>query len=136
MPKALKNDLATLVRVSRKQLQRAEALGQSLDARRQEELDTLGEAGVKRPWFPDEEWRKDFKNVNETLAQAGQSLIRGIEGNKKNLGSVPTEQLEAQFKSELLRAAGSFTPEEWAVLDKVRMQSALGIPAPTKGKKS
>lgn len=127
MPKALKNDLATLVRVSRQQLKLAEMLGDSLRARRNKETEDGKE------WEPDDEWRKDFKNVNETLAQAGQSLIRGLEGNKKNLTSVPTEQLEAQLKAELLRAAADLTPEEWAILDKARMQMALG--GNTKGSK-
>ena len=124
--KALKNDMATLVRVSRKQLARAEVLGMALDIRQEKESKTLGDA----PWSPDEDWRKDFKSVNETLATAGQSLIRGLEGNKKNLSNVPTEQLEAQFKAELEKAAAMFSPEEWARLDKIRMDAIIG-----KGKK-
>lgn len=127
--------MATLVRVSRHQLKRAEALGQALDKRREKEAAVQEENG--QAWMPDEEWRKDFRSVNETLAQAGQSLIRGLEGNKKNLTSVPTEQLEAQFKAEVLKAAGSFTTDEWATLDKIRMQQALGGgPVSTKGKKA
>lgn len=38
--------------------------------------------------------------------------------------SVPTEQLEAQLKHEFLRAAHTFSPEEWAMLDRVRAEQA------------
>jgi hypothetical protein len=38
--------------------------------------------------------------------------------------SVPTEVLEAQLREEFLRAAHTFTPEEWAMLDRVRTEQA------------
>ena len=136
MPKALKNDLATLARASRKQLVRAEQLGSSLDQRREyaikRRVDMNGPGEEDLPWIPDEEWRKDFNNVNATIAQAGQSLIRALEGNKNNLGGVPTDQLEAQFKSEMIRAASNLSPEDWAILDKVRMGQVLAPPQPEK----
>lgn len=132
--------MKALERASRKQLQRAERLGESLDARiefenaRRAHIVDKDPEAARMPWVPDEEWRKDFNNVNTTIAQAGQSLIRALEGNKKNLAGVPTEQLEAQFKAELARAAANMTPEEWAVLDKIRMQQALA-PTPAKDPK-
>jgi hypothetical protein len=43
------------------------------------------------------------------------------------LESLQTEQLEAQLKHEFLRAAHAVTPDEWAMLDRVRAeQSAAG----------
>lgn len=137
MPRRPKNDLHTLARAARQQIVRAEQLGESLDKRR-EHLTKEGEI-IGIAWSPDEEWRKDFNSVNATIAQAGQALMRALEGNKKDLGGVPMEQLESQFKAEMIRAAGSMTPEEWAAMDKIRMQSALaqalGKPEDKKKKK-
>jgi len=76
-------------------------------------------------WVPDDTWRADFNQVTQATVQAGNALHRALEGNAKKLGGMSTEQLEAQFKAELLRAAAHFTAEDWARLDQVRMKQVI-----------
>lgn len=116
VPRAPKNDLAGLARTARAQLRRAELLGQSLDER-------LKAARENHPgWQPDEEWRKDFNQVTQTIAQSGQALQRALEANEKKLAGMTVEQLEAQLRAELARIAPHLTAEEWAMLDNIRLK--------------
>ncbi len=111
MPKRPKNDLATLARAARQQLIRAERLGHSLDVRMKAKM-TAADG-----WIPDEDWRRDFATVTTTLRDAGASLTKALENNKKDLGGMKTEQLEAQFKAEMMRSAETLSEEDWAYLN-------------------
>lgn len=102
-----KNELANLARTARAQLARAESLGKSLDVRLKVKREVTPE------WTPDEDWRRDFASVTTTIQHAGNSLVRALEGNKKNLGGLSEEQLMAQFNSEIVAAAGQLTDEQW-----------------------
>lgn len=117
MPRRPKNELAALAAASRAHLQRANALGRSLDERMR----------IKRAaaddWTPDEDFRRDFAAITNTLQHAGNSLIRALEGNKKNLGGLTEEQLEAQFNAEIVNSAQSLTDEQWARMCEARAKA-------------
>ena len=70
-------------------------------------------------WVPDEDWRRDFASATNTLQHAGNSLVRALEGNKKDLGGLTEEQLKAQFNAEIVASAAELTDEQWQ-----RMQDA------------
>lgn len=109
-----KNELAALARAARAQIARAEMLGKSLDIRmklKREASDT---------WVPDEDFRRDFASITTTLQHAGNAMIRGHEANKKELGTVTEEQLQAQFNAELVNAAQTMTEDEWNRMLEVR----------------
>lgn len=101
-----KNELAALAGAARAQLRRAEALGRSLDLRMKVKKEASDE------WTPDEDFRRDFASITNTLQHAGNSLIRALEGNKSHLGGLSDAQLEAQFNEEMVRAAGTMTDEQ------------------------
>lgn len=107
MGRRAKNPLADLAATARAQLQRAKALGRSLDER------LKVKQKVAPDWVPDEEWRKDFAAVTNTIQHAGNSLVRGLEGHKKDLGGLTEEQLEAQLNAELVQSAGTLTDDQW-----------------------
>lgn len=112
-----KNELANLARTARDQLRRAESLGKSLDAR----------AKLKRAasdeWTPDEDWRRDFAAVTQTIQHAGNSLVRSLEGNKKSLSGLTEEQLLAQFNAELVAAAPQLTDEQFQRICEARAKA-------------
>ena len=118
MPRRPKNDLATLARASRGQLVRAEKLGHSLDVRLKAKMNAADGFTL------DEDWRRDFAMVTSTIRDAGAALTKALENNKKDLSGCTTEQLEAQWKAEMLRSAEAFTDEDWARMDKVRAEKA------------
>lgn len=97
----------SLAAVARMQLAIAKELGDSLKTRMEIRKKTAPD------WTPDEDWRRDFQSVTTTLQHAGQSLMRALEGQKKNLGTLTEEQLEAQFRSELIKAAHTISDEDW-----------------------
>jgi hypothetical protein len=102
-----KNELANLSRAARAHLARAEALGKSLDERLKIKRE------VSDQWTPDEDWRRDFASVTQTIKYAGSSLMAALEGNKKNLGGLTEDQLQAQFDAELVNSASTLTDEQW-----------------------
>lgn len=106
--------MLALARASRAQLIRAEALGKSLDSR----MKTKRE--LSPDWTPDEDFRRDFAAITNTLQHAGNSLIRSLEGRKKDLGSLTEEQLTAQFQAEIVAAAGTLSDDEWARMCEAR----------------
>lgn len=108
------NELVYLARAARQQLVRAEALGKSLDIRLKAKRDLHPE------WVPDEDWRRDFASVTQALKQAGDSLIRALEGNKKDMGGLTEAQLEAQFNAEIVQSATQLTDEQWAKMCEAR----------------
>lgn len=117
MGRAKKNELANLARTARAHLARAEDLGKSLDER----IKVKKEASEM--WTPDEEWRRDFNNVTTTIQHAGNSLVRALEGNKKNLSGMTEAQLEAQFQSEIIRAAQTLSEEDWQTMCAARAKA-------------
>lgn len=102
-----KNELANLAKTARAQLTLAEELIASLKLRMKQKREVCPE------WVPDEDWRRDFASATNTLQHAGNSLIRALEGNKKNLSGMTDEQLEAQFNAEIVNAAATLTDEQW-----------------------
>lgn len=109
-----KNELAALARASRDQIKRAELLGKSLDARLKKKRDLSDE------WTPDEDFRRDFASITQTLQHAGNAMSRALEDNKKNLGGLTEEQLMAQLKAELVPIVQSLSDEEWNLLCEAR----------------
>jgi hypothetical protein len=110
----------SLARAARAQLVRAEKLGVSLDVRMKEKQE--GHDG----WIPDEDWRRDFGAVTTTLQHAGNSLVRALEGNKKDLGGQTEQQLDAQFQAELVQAAPALTDEQWEKMAAARAKMKKG----------
>lgn len=101
------NPLQALADAARDQLRRARALGRSLDER-------IKVKQAASPEFTmDEDARRDFAAITTTLQHAGNSLIRALEGNKKDLGALSEDQLEAQFRDEIVRAAQAMSDEDW-----------------------
>lgn len=52
------------------------------------------------------------------------SMVRVNDAAIKASQALTNEQLNAQLRAEFVRAAWSFTPEEWATLDEVRAKRA------------
>lgn len=102
-----KNELSGLARAAKAQLVRAEALGKSLDAR------VKLKKNASEEWTPDEDFRRDFAAVTNTLQHAGNAMIRGLEANKKDLGGLTEEQLTAQFQAEIISMAQTVSDEDW-----------------------
>lgn len=116
-----KNELAGLARAGKAQIARAEALGKSLDARLKVKRDASPE------WTPDEDFRRDFAAITNTLQHAGNAMIRGLEANKKDLGGLTEEQLVAQFKAELVSAVQSMPDDEWLQLVDARRKAGRAV---------
>lgn len=114
MGRRAKNPLAALAGASRAQLLRAEALGKSLDERMKMKREAAPD------WTPDEDFRRDFAAITNTLQHAGNSLIRALEGHKKDLGGLTEEQLTAQFNAEIVSSAHQLTDEQWAKMCEAR----------------
>jgi hypothetical protein len=112
-----KNELANLARSSRAQLALAEELIASLKLRMKMKRE------VSPEWVPDEDWRRDFASATNTLQHAGNSLIRALEGNKKNLGGLTEEQLVAQFNAEIVSSAATLTDEQWGRMCEARAKA-------------
>lgn len=121
MPRRPKNELAGLARAAKSQIGRAEALGKSLDTRLKMKRE------VSPEWTPDEDFRRDFAAITNTLQHAGNAMIRGLEANKKDLGGLTEEQLEAQFNAELVAAAASLTDDQWARMKEARAKAGRSL---------
>lgn len=112
-----KNELGALARASRAQIARATELGKSLDVRMKAKKDLSPE------WTPDDDFRRDFAAITNTLQHAGNAMTRALEGNKKNTDGMTEAQLDAQFKAELVRSAQTMTDEEWAIMLEARAKA-------------
>ena len=112
-----KNELAALARAAKAQIARAEALGKSLDNR------IKLKKSVSPEWSPTEDDRRDFAAITNTLQLAGNAMIRGLEANKKDLGGLTEEQLQAQFNAELVNSAQTMSDEEWNRMVEARMKA-------------
>ena len=97
-----------MARAARAQIARATKLGESIDARMKLKMEASPE------WSPDEDFRKDFAAITNTLQHAGNAMTRALEGNKKNTDGLSEEQLQAQFNAEIVRSAPNLSDEEWA----------------------
>lgn len=111
------NPLQALADAARDQLRRARELGRSLDARIKIKQDASPEFTM------DEDARRDFAAITTTLQHAGNSLIRALEGNKKDLGGLTEEQLAAQFNVEISNSAAQLTDEQWQRMCEARAKS-------------
>lgn len=49
-------------------------------------------------------------------------LLREQRERARRAADIPDEQLQATLRREFLRAAHTFTPDEWAMLDRVRAE--------------
>lgn len=117
MGRKSKNELAGLARAAKAQLALAEELGRSLKNRLKIKKTASDE------WTPDEDFRRDFAAVTNTLQHAGNAMIRGLEANKKDLGGLTEEQLEAQYQAELVRNAQTMSDEDWNKMVEARRKA-------------
>lgn len=117
MGRRAKNELASLARAAKAQISRAEALGKSLDNR----IKMKREASPE--WSPTEDDRRDFAAITNTLQHAGNAMIRGLEANKKDLGGLTEEQLQAQFNAELINSAQTMSDEDWQRMCEARAKT-------------
>jgi hypothetical protein len=117
MGRRAKNELGALARAARAQIARATELGKSIDARMKLKMAASPE------WTPDEDFRRDFAAITNTLQHAGNAMTRALEGNKKNTDGLSEAQLEAQFAAEIVRSAQSMTDEEWATMCEARAKA-------------
>lgn len=117
MGRTPKNELASLARAAKAQIARAEALGKSIDSR----MKTKKEASDQ--WTPDEDFRRDFSAITNTLQHAGNAMTRALEGNKKNLGALTEDQLQAQFNAEIINSAQSMSDEDWQRMCEARAKA-------------
>lgn len=74
-------------------------------------------------WTPDEDWRRDFASVTQTLQHAGTAMQRALESNKKDKDGLSEEQLEAQLREELVKSAQTLDDEEWALMCAARAKA-------------
>ena len=116
-----KNELADLARTAKAQLKRADMLGKSLDAR----LKTKVSAAEEFTLTDDD--RRDFASITQTIQHAGNSLVRALEGNKKNLGGLTEEQLTAQFNAEIVASAAALTDDQWARMKEARTKAGRPV---------
>ena len=116
-----KNELSALARAARAQVSRAEALGRSLDNR----IKMKREASPE--WTPNEDDRRDFAAITNTLQHAGNAMIRGLDANKKDLGGLTDEQLTAQFKAEIINSAQTMSDEDWQRMKEARLKAGRTV---------
>lgn len=112
-----KNELGALARASRAQIARATELGKSLDVRMKMKREAAPD------WTPDEDFRRDFAAITNTLQHAGNAMTRALESNKKDKDGLSEEQLQAQFNAEIIRSAQTMTDEEWAAMCAARAKA-------------
>lgn len=112
-----KNELAALARAARAHLARADVLGRSLDARMRIKKEASPE------WTPDEDFRRDFAAITTTLQHAGNALRGALDDNKKSLGGMSEDQLQAQFNAEIVNSAQTLTDEQWARMCEARAKA-------------
>ncbi len=102
------NEFAALAKSANAQLRRAEALGKSLDERLK----------IKRNaadgFTLNDDDRRDFSSITQTIRDCGVALVRALEANKKDLAGLSEAQLTAQFQAELIKAAQEMSAEDWA----------------------
>lgn len=75
-------------------------------------------------WEMPEDFRAKLMEINKFLSETTMGMVRVNDAAAKATAALTLEQLEAQMRAELLRAAWSFTVEEWQLLDEVRAKKA------------
>lgn len=69
----------------------------------------------------DAQLRERVKELDIALARLSRTSRDETKGHEALIGSLDDSQLKAVMRTEFLRAAHTFTEEEWKVLDEVRM---------------
>jgi hypothetical protein len=80
-------------------------------------------------WDMPEETRLKLAEINKFLGETSSGMVRVSDAAIKATQALTLEQLKAQAKAEFIRAAWSFTDEEWAILDDVRARRAQKEPS-------
>ena len=112
------NEYAALAKSANAQLRRAEQLGKSLDER----LKIMRAAADG--FTLNEEFRRDFAAITQTIRDCGVALVRAREANKKDLSGLSEDQLTAQFQAELIKAAQEMSDADWARMLEARAKVA------------
>jgi hypothetical protein len=68
--------------------------------------------------------RQKLSEINRFLGETSTSMVRVNDAAIKAVQALTLEQLKAQAKAEFIRAAWSFTAEEWQILDEIRAKRA------------
>ena len=102
-----RNEFASLAKSANAQLKRAEMMGRSLDERLK--VMRAGSDGFTM----NDEFRRDFAAITQTIRDCGVALVRALDANKKDLAGLSEAQLTAQFQAELIRAAQEMSDEDW-----------------------
>lgn len=114
------NEHVALAVAARAHLRRAEALGKSLDQRMKVKK------SVSDEWTLDDDYRRDFAMITQTIRDCGAALQKALEGNKKQLGGLTEQQLEMQFQAEIIKAAAQISDEDWQRMCEARAKAKQG----------
>lgn len=68
--------------------------------------------------------RKRLAEIDVFLVRNTRGALDVLRAQEKAVGSSDDEQLAMQIKTELIRSAHTFTPDDWALLDEVRRLQA------------
>ena len=104
---------ARLYRMQQRQLERRMKKGYEADAL----------------WEMSDEDRLRLMEINKFLGETSTSMVRVSDAAIKATQGLTLEQLKAQAKAEFIRAAWSFTGEEWRILDEIRAKRAQKEPS-------
>lgn len=80
-------------------------------------------------WEMSEDDRLRLMEINRFLGETSTSMVRVSDAAIKATQGLTLEQLKAQAKAEFIRAAWSFTGEEWQILDEIRAKRAQKEPS-------
>lgn len=80
-------------------------------------------------WEMGEIDRMRLSEINRFLGETSTSMVRVSDAAIKATQGLTLEQLKAQAKAEFIRAAWSFTVEEWKILDEIRAKRAQKEPS-------
>lgn len=111
------NEYAALARSANAQLRRAEALGRSLDERLKAARKAADDFTLN------DEFRRDFAAITQTIRDCGVALVRAREANKKDLSGLSEEQLTVQFQAELIKSAQEMSDADWNLMLEARAKA-------------
>lgn len=77
-------------------------------------------------WLMPKEMIERAEMIGQFLCRAPAAVARNQQMLDEAETSIPTAQLEAQLRYELLRAAASYSDEDWKVIDDLRAQKHPG----------
>ena len=78
-------------------------------------------------WAMPIEMRAELAEIDAFLARSSAAITNVHEVAMKLMEAATTEQLEKQLRAELLMAAKTFTPVEWAILDEARIKQRHAV---------